>query len=179
MHRLELEHAIRAATEIIRQDSVIIIGSQSILGTWTEEVLPEAATMSEEVDIAPIGDDDAETLATELDAAIGELSSFHETHGFYVQGVGRYTAVLPAGWEDWLVAVSNDNTRYRTGLCLDPHDLCVAKLVAAREKDYAFVSELVAAALIKIDILMDRANQLDSDDPRRKRVISWLESQLG
>lgn len=70
MLRSELEHAIRAATEIIRQDAVVIIGSQAILGSFTEDELPTEATLSEEVDIAPLKDDDAQSLATELDAAI-------------------------------------------------------------------------------------------------------------
>lgn len=52
--RSELEHAIRAATEIIRQDAVVIIGSQAILGSFTEEELPTATTLSVEVDISPL-----------------------------------------------------------------------------------------------------------------------------
>jgi len=39
---------------------VIVVGSQSILGTFTEEQLPAAATMSIEVDILPIADDNPE-----------------------------------------------------------------------------------------------------------------------
>ncbi|MEC5182134.1 DUF6036 family nucleotidyltransferase, partial [Arthrobacter sp. CG_A4] len=137
MRRSELEHAIRAATDIIGAAEVFVIGSQSILGSYTEGELPDEATRSEEVDIAPMHDDDAQSLATQLDAAIGEMSTFHETNGFYVQGVGRDTAVLPTGWADRLVKVSNDNTRGRNGLCLDPHDLCVAKLIPGRAKDNA------------------------------------------
>lgn len=110
MRRSELEHAIRASTEIIRQDRIIIIGSQSILGTWTEDQLPFTATFSDEVDVCPLSDDDAESLADTLDAAIGEWSNFHDTHGFYVQGVGPRTAVLPSGWKDRLVGVRNENT---------------------------------------------------------------------
>ena len=139
MRRSELEHAIRAATEIIRQEAVFIIGSQAILGSFTEDELPAEAMLSEEVDIAPLKDDDAQSVATELDAAIGEMSQFHETHGFYVQGVGQDTAVLPAGWTDRLVKVKNASTNDRTGLCLEPHDLCVAKLIAGRMKDHLFV----------------------------------------
>ena len=40
---------------------VIVVGSQSILGTYDESELPAAATMSLEVDILPIADDNAET----------------------------------------------------------------------------------------------------------------------
>ena len=101
----------------------------------------------------PLEDDDAESLATVLDGAIGELSMFHATHSFYIQGVGRRTAVLPDGWADRLVPVVNDNTHGRTGLCLDPHDLCAAKLLANREKDHEFVAALLVAGLVEADLL--------------------------
>ena len=39
---------------------MIVVGSQSILGTYRED-LPAEATMSVEVDILPIPDDNAET----------------------------------------------------------------------------------------------------------------------
>jgi hypothetical protein len=148
MRRVELEHAIRAATEIVKEDAIIVIGSQAILGSFSEDELPARATQSIEVDIALMNDDDAESLATRLDGALGKWSAFHSTHGYYVQGVGRDTAVLPAEWEDRLVPISGPNTNGRTGLCLDPHDLCLAKLFAHREKDLAFVGALINAGLV-------------------------------
>ena len=57
----QLEHAIRAACQIIHQSEVIVVGSQAILGTYSEDELPAAATMSIEVDILPIADDNDET----------------------------------------------------------------------------------------------------------------------
>lgn len=177
MRRSELEHAIRAATEIIRQDAVIIIGSQAILASFTEEELPVETTMSDEVDIAPMNDDDTQSLATELDAAIGEMSYFHETHGFYVQGVGQVTAVLPAGWTSRLVKVSNANTRDRTGLCLEPHDLCVAKLIAGREKDRLFVGALLEHDLVSYELIAERLLTVSNDDIRRDRALSWVRSK--
>lgn len=50
MRREQLEHAIRAACQIIDASEVIVIGSQAILGTYREDELPVAATMSAEVD---------------------------------------------------------------------------------------------------------------------------------
>jgi hypothetical protein len=52
MRRVELEHAIRATTEIVDEDAIIVIGSQAILGTFTEDELPAQATQSIEVDMA-------------------------------------------------------------------------------------------------------------------------------
>lgn len=176
MRRSELEHAIRAATEIIRQEAVFIIGSQAILGSFSEDELPAEATLSEEVDIAPMTDDDAQSLATELDAAIGEMSHFHETHGFYVQGVGQDTAVLPAGWTERLIKVRNANTNDRAGLCLEPHDLCAAKLIAGRAKDHLFVGALLRHSLVDPGLIAERLMAVPDDNVRRDRALSWIRS---
>lgn len=81
MKRTDLELAIYTASQIIRQDSVLVIGSQFILGSYSETQLPIRATMSQEVDIAPLTDDDKETLATRIDVLAGEWSDFDHTHG--------------------------------------------------------------------------------------------------
>jgi hypothetical protein len=74
---------------------------------------------------------------------LGELSLFHQTHGFYVHGVPISAATLPAGWEQRLIRVSNPNTLGNTGLCLESHDVAASKLVAFREKDRDFVRVLL------------------------------------
>jgi hypothetical protein len=51
MRRDQLEHAIRTARQIIGEPAVIVVGSQSILGTFREDQLPADATMSAEIDI--------------------------------------------------------------------------------------------------------------------------------
>lgn len=61
MRRDQLEHAIRTACQIIGRPEVIVVGSQSILGTFREDDLPADATMSVEIDILPIADGNAAT----------------------------------------------------------------------------------------------------------------------
>jgi hypothetical protein len=60
MRRSQLEHAIRTACQIIGKPAVIVVGSQSILGTFREDQLPAEATMSAEIDILPIADSNDE-----------------------------------------------------------------------------------------------------------------------
>ena len=55
MKRTELEHILRAASRISGDRDVVVIGSQSILGTYSEDELPEAAHASIEADIAFLG----------------------------------------------------------------------------------------------------------------------------
>lgn len=186
MRRVDLELAIKVATEIVHQDRVLIIGSQSILGSFDEYELPPTATLSDEVDIAPIADDEQETVATLLDGQAGEWSSFHDANGFYIQGVGTRTAVLPRGWKGRLVEVRPPGYPDSIGLCLDPIDLCVAKLVAGREKDWPFVDSLIGAGLVSPTQLRDRFRLLDDgqsqldgpmiDDAFRDRLRSWAEA---
>jgi hypothetical protein len=138
MRRSELEHLIRASGDIADDDEIIIIGSQAILGQFPDA--PARLLSSMEADVYPRNYPEK---ADKVDAAIGEGSSFHELHGYYAQGVGKRTAVLPEDWESRLVAVNNENTNGVTGYCLEVHDLAVSKLIAMRPKDLEFVQALV------------------------------------
>lgn len=156
MNREQLAHAIRASCAITQLDSVIIIGSQAILGSYDEDELPQAATASREVDVWPDVEDPRleQELSDLLAGVAGELSLFEEQHGFALDGVDHTTAALPEGWRERLLPFSNAQTqdvvtgRQYTGWCLSPADLCVAKLCAAREKDQTFVHALFKAGLV-------------------------------
>lgn len=185
MRRDQLEHAIRTACQIIGKPAVIVVGSQSILGTFGEEQLPADATMSIEVDILPIADnnDEAARLADLIEGVAGEFSPFEELHGFSIDGVDLTTSALPAGWRDRLVKVQNANTAaldggpQYTGWCLDKEDLCVAKLCAFREKDQNFVAALVRSALIDRETILTRLATVDERyRGAAERAGSWLES---
>jgi hypothetical protein len=183
MRRDQLEHAIRTACQIIGHDAVAVVGSQSILGSFTEDQLPSEATMSVEIDILPLVEDGDEVarLADLIEGVAGEWSPFEEQHGFSIDGVDWTTAILPDGWRDRLVKVQNANTappsgkpRY-IGWCLDKEDLCVAKLCAFREKDQNFVAALLDAGLVNADVISNRLPTL----PERhltaaERALAWL-----
>jgi hypothetical protein len=52
MRQDQLEHSIRTACQIIGRHEMVV-GSQSILGTFREDQLPADATRSVEIDILP------------------------------------------------------------------------------------------------------------------------------
>jgi hypothetical protein len=110
MRRDQLEHAIRTACQVIKAPEVIVVGSQSILGTYHEDELPAAATMSVEVDVLPI----AETTDL-IEGVAGELSPFEQLHGYSIDGVDLETSALPEGWRGRLVRVQNANTAPPSG----------------------------------------------------------------
>ena len=138
MNRTQLEHIIRAASEISADTEIVVIGSQSIHAL--DMTLPDIAYLSREADVYPRNHPDR---ADDVDGAIGELSPFHMTHGYYAHGVAPETAVLPKGWEDRLVPLTSPNTGGKTGLCLDVHDLVLSKYVAGREKDLVFNAAVI------------------------------------
>lgn len=173
MRRSDLEHVLRAACEIAGAAEAVVIGSQAILGTYSERVLPPEAFRSIEVDLAFFDDEDEE-LSNRVDGAIGELSHFHETYGYYAQGVSVSTAILPSAWRDRLIVLDTPRTAPGRGLCLEPHDLVVSKLVAFREKDREFAAAMLRAGLVDAAILKARIGLLDVQPAIRDRLNAWL-----
>ena len=169
MKRADLEHLIRAAGDLLGEDTVIIVGSQAILASFPEASLPGDATRSLEADVLPLDDPDG-SKADLIDGVLGELSRFDETFGIHGDGVSPGTAVLPDGWQDRLIVYANTNTNGISALCLERHDLCASKLVAFREKDRRFVRALIAAGLVDPVLLVDR--------PTRTGVPSGLEEPI-
>ncbi|WP_330232709.1 hypothetical protein OHA40_09605 [Nocardia sp. NBC_00508] len=147
--------------------------SQSVLASYDEGALPFEATASMEVDVAFLDDPD-ESKADMVDGAIGELSPFHETFGYYAQGVSVTTAVLPKAWSDRVVAYGTSGTEPGRGLCLEPHDCVISKLVAGRAKDHAFAAALVEQGLINLDILDARLAELDAHPLSLERIRDWI-----
>lgn len=152
----EFAHAVRAAGAILGEDRVVVIGSQSVLA-WFDD-LPPQATMSREIDIAALDDPD-ESKSHILAGAIGEGSPFDAAFGFHVDGVSLGTPLAPRGWLDRCRAVSTPAMNGVTALCMEPHDLCAAKLLAGRQKDTTFVQALLAAGLVDRGTIEDRLDQ--------------------
>ena len=165
MQRSELEHVIRASGDIAQDNEIIVIGSQSILGQFPNA--PARLLASMETDIYPRNRPE---LADKIDGAIGEGSSFHEMNGYYAQGVGPETAVLPARWQDRLIKISNENTNGISGLCLEVHDLAISKLVADRSKDLEFIQELIRQELIEKMVMIDRLMETHLSKAERRRI---------
>ncbi|MBA3453482.1 MAG: hypothetical protein H0T42_10355 [Deltaproteobacteria bacterium] len=165
MNRAQLEHVIRASAAISGDDEIIVVGSQAILGQFP--AAPPELCRSNEADVYPKNKPE---LADMIDGSIGELSPFHQTFGYYGQGVGPDTAIVPKGWESRLIAVTNANTRGATGWCLEVHDLVLSKYAAGREKDFEFVGAVIRHGLVHRDELLRRLSDLPIDEAHRARL---------
>ena len=80
MTRAQLAHVLRAAANVTREQRILVVGSQSILGSYDEAKLPAVATRSIEADLVFYKSDRATELADEVDGSLGELSQFHQTN---------------------------------------------------------------------------------------------------
>ncbi len=162
MTRQQLEHVVRAAGAITDERKILVLGSQSILGAFPHP--PDSLTVSREADVCPVNDPAKADL---ISGAIGEVSQFDSTFGYYAHGLPPTACPLPQGWEQRLVPFHNANTRGVTALCLAPLDLASSKLVAGRDKDKEFVAEMLRHQLIEEQSLKERIALFEEAEQRR------------
>ena len=172
MKKREVDHVLRAAGALTGEKQFIIIGSQSLHGKCPD--LPDEILLSAEVDlIAKARPDKTESLNF-----IGVFSRFHETHGYYADPVDESTATLPRGWKGRLVNLPPGDTGGVSGLCLDPHDLAIAKYVARRDKDIVFTRALASRGIVKERLLLELLTKTPIDEGLRERIRGFIEKDF-
>lgn len=164
MKKQQLDHVLRAAGRITGEKQFLIIGSQSLHGKCPD--LPDEIVRSAEVDLIAGNN----VNRTEWLNAIGQDSQFHETFGYYADPVDETTATLPKGWKGRLVNLPPGDTDGVQGLCLDPHDLAIAKYVARREKDLIFTRELARREIVTRKRLLSLLAQTPVDEEVHARI---------
>jgi hypothetical protein len=164
MKKRELDHVLRAAGRITGEKQFIIIGSQALHGTYPD--LADDIVKSAEVDLLAT----KSPKRTEWLNAIGVYSQFHETFGYYADPVDEKTATLAKGWKGRLVQLPSGETEGVTGLCLEPHDLAIAKYVASRDKDLVFTRELARRGIVSEERLLSLLEQTQIAEHARSRI---------
>ena len=168
MKKREVDHVLRAAGRITGEKQFIIIGSQSLHGKFPD--LPDDLVKSFEVDLMASKHADR----TEWLNAIGLYSPFHDSFGYYADPVDHKTAILPKGWKSRLVNLPDGDTEGVRGLCLDPHDLAIAKYVARREKVIVFTRELAGRGIVLHDRLLAFLEQTPVSEETRQRIRAHI-----
>lgn len=164
MKKQQVDHVLRAAGRITGAKKFIIVGSQALHGKHPD--LADSIIRSAEVDLlAPDNPDRTAWLV-----AIGVYSPFHETYGYYADPVDIATATLPKGWKGRLVELPPGDTDGVSGLCLEPHDLAIAKYAAFRDKDLIFTRELVRRGLLSKEQLLTLLGQTQMSEELRARI---------
>ena len=169
MKKRHVEHVLRAAAQITGEKQFVIIGSQALHGRFPD--VPDEIVMSVEVDLIAKKNADR----TEWLNAIGEDSQFHETYGYYADPVDERTAILPQGWRGRLVNLPGGDV---TGLCLDPHDLAIAKYVARRPKDLQFTRELARRGCTECKRLLELLDVTAVADDVKVRIAADIRADF-
>jgi hypothetical protein len=165
MKREELEHVLRAAATITQEHSFVVIGSQAVL--LSHPGAPAELLVSREVDLYPAM---APEKADLIEGAIGVLSQFDETFGYYADGVSPETAVMPA---DWMQFSQLHYIGDITVVVPDLHDLAVSKCVAGRDKDARWIAALLRHKLIELPRFIERLRALDPARHDLERLTAW------
>src|ERR1700739_4545755 len=163
MKKQELDHVLQAAGRLSGETQFIVIGSQALHGTHPD--LVDEVVESAEVDlVAPDNPGRTEWLNV-----IGVYSQFHQSFGYYADPVDAKAATLPEGWKNRLICLPPGNTEGVRGLCLEPHDLAIAKYVASREKDLVFTGELARRGIVSEERLVSLLERTPVEEHLRER----------
>jgi hypothetical protein len=172
MKKQQVDHVLRAAGRITGERQFIIIGSQALHGKYPD--VADQILTSFEVDLVAT----RRVERTEWLNVIGVDSQFHETYGYYADAVDLATATLPKGWKGRLVSLPPGDTEGVRGLCLDPHDLAIAKYAAFREKDLVFTGELARRRITSKKRLLELLEQTDVCAELRARIRARIEADF-
>lgn len=173
MRKENFDHVIAAAVEVSGEREIVVIGSQAILGSVEDP--PAVLLESMEVDVYPLGDPEK---AIEIEAALGEGSSFQGLYGYYAHGVGPETMKGPAGWRDRLIRVKvPPRPRQKVepiALCLELHDLVLAKCAAGRARDWDYAREMLRLGLVDYEVLDERIDEMPGGADHKKGIREML-----
>ena len=172
MKKQQVDHVLRAAGHITGESQFIIVGSQSLHGKYPD--VADQILTSFEVDLIA----SQRVERTEWLNAIGVDSQFHETFGYYADAVDLGTATLPKGWKGRLVNLPPGDTDGVRGLCLEPHDLAIAKYAAFREKDLVFTRELARREITSKKRLLELLEQTDITAELRERIRARIHTDF-
>ena len=173
MKKRHVDHVLRAAGRITGQKQFIIVGSQALHGKFPDA--PDDLVRSAEVDLIASKNADR----TEWLDAIGQDSPFHESFGYYADPVDDGTTLrLPKGWKGRLVNLPEGDTEGVRGLCLDPHDLAIAKYIARREKDLEFNRAMARRGYVKRARLLELLAETPVSDSEKARIRKDIESDF-
>jgi hypothetical protein len=83
--------------------------------------------------------------------------------------------MLAKGWRSRLVRLAPGDTGGVKALCLEPHDLAIAKYVASRQKDLIFNRELIRRGILTRRTLMLLLEDTPVGEEKREQIRSLID----
>jgi hypothetical protein len=181
----DLDRTVRTIATEFKADAVVIIGSQAILIGWPDA--PHAMTLSPEIDAFPENaaawetqqrsdyPDEKPEASEHINALFGEGSQFHETHGFYIDGVDKSTAMLPVDWRSRAIARKVAvGRRVVMAIAPCPEDVVVSKLARLDEKDRRFVEAFHAVRPLDPEVIELRIRSSPMQPAIADRAVAYV-----
>ncbi|OOG39668.1 DUF6036 family nucleotidyltransferase [Polaromonas sp. A23] len=155
----------------------VVIGSLSILGLEQSFEIPDAMTMSNDVDCYTKADPGR---IFDVVDALGENSPYHKKSGFFLDAVSPELPSLPDGWRERLIKVERDGLR---AWFLDPNDAALSKYARGEPRDRRWIQAGVLAGVVSMPIVKARigsTNFYDSEEEQRAHTLveedrAWFE----
>src|SRR5205814_1919056 len=110
-----------------------------------------------------------------IDALFRNGSQFHQTHGFYIDGVDENTAILPAGWQTRAI-VRRVDVGGRTVIAVAPcpEDIIVSKLARLNDKDRSYIEAYHSARPIDPRVVEERIKLSNFEPAIAERALAYI-----
>jgi hypothetical protein len=182
----DLLRVVRALAHEFNTDTIFIVGSQAVLASMPDA--PEIVRESPEIDAFPknakswevteakLTQDGVKPVASEhIDGLFGPNSQFHQTHGFFIDGVDETTAKLPKGWLGRAIRIQTEvDGRTVTGIAPARVDLVVSKITRLDPRDRKFVEAIHAQQPLDLDLVENRIGMTDLEPAVAERAVEYI-----
>lgn len=158
MRRDKVDHILRSAGTITGLSEFVLIGSAAIFA-W-RDVVPDELAMSRDIDLFAYDAPNTDAVSDQLDGAIGYASDFDDQFGYYCDGVGAETAILPNDWRDRARKYQGAQAEGIIAIVPDPNDIGLSKLCAWREKDIEWLRVAARHSIIDPAAMRGRLQQM-------------------
>ena len=158
----------REARALCGQTDYVVIGSLSILGLQQSFDVPDAMTMSNDVDCYTQADPGR---IFDVVGALGENSPYHHKSGFYLDAVSPDLPSLPQGWQDRLIKIERDGL---IAWFLEPNDAALSKYARGEPRDRRWIQAGIQAGVVSMPVVNARVGTTsfyDSDEEKQARVL--------
>ena len=177
MRRENLLHLIAEVRQLVPEQRLVIVGSQSFHAL--PAFLPDIVRKSEECDFLLVGSDASTQAREQVNRTLGIMSEFQQEQGYWADAIGLATVVLPTGWDERLQPL-RDETGATVALCIEIHDTAFSKFVAGRDKDLVFLRDAFWGEYLNLETFVARLRllpdmpQAGAFRPRLERLIKFL-----
>ncbi len=174
MNLQQLDRLFSAVARKHHVKTFVVMGSLTVLGLINERAIPDAMTVSAEVDAYPESDPGR---AFEIADDFGLGSEFEQQNGYYYDAVSPALPTLPRGWEQRLIPLPlPGGTLVKF---IEPHDAAIAKLSRGARKDMQWIRAGIAASILSAATLEYRFREtVFADDAERERVRGAIAKEM-